>query len=126
MKVPYRCVYNHELLILATSQTPYCTYDEPVSDRQAIGLVEELKGTGVDALTICPQAWQTNLWVSKIDRRWQDQAPKEKEPLFETSVKYNTKAYYRIRRYMMEGKDPVALTIRTARSCNIAPFLSYR
>ncbi len=36
------------------------------------------------------------------------------------------KAYFRIRRYMMEGKDPVALTIRTARECGIAPFLSYR
>lgn len=126
MKVPYRCVYNHELLILATSQTPYATYQEPVSDRQTIGVVEELRGTGVDALMICPQAWMTNLWVSEIDRRWQDVAPTEKEPLFEAATKYFEKAYFRMRRYMLEGKDPVALTIQTARRCGIAPFLSYR
>ena len=126
MKVGYKCLYNHELLILATSQTPYATYQEPVTDRQTIGLVEELKGTGVDALMICPQAWMTNLWVSEIDRRWQDVAPFEKEPLPEANVKYFAKAYFRIRRYMMEGKDPVALTIKTARTCGIAPFFSYR
>lgn len=126
MKVNYRCLYNHELLILATSQTPYASYNDPVTDAQAIGLVEELRGTGVDALMICPQAWMTNLWVSEVDRRWQDIAPLEKEPLPEANVKYPTKAYFRIRRYMMEGKEPVALTIKTARDCGIAPFLSYR
>ena len=126
MKAPYKCLYNHELLILATSQTPYASYQEPVTDRQTIGLVEELKGTGVDALMICPQAWMTNLWVSAIDRRWQDVAPLEKEPLFEANTKYFEKAYFRIRRYIMEGKDPVALTIKTARACGIAPFFSYR
>ncbi len=126
MKVSYRCLYNHELLILATSQTPYASYQEPVTDAQAIGLVKELEGTGVDALMICPQAWMTNLWRSKIDRRWEEIAPFEKDPLPEANVKYPTKAYFRIRRYMMEGKDPVALTIRTARECGIAPFLSYR
>ena len=126
MKVPYRCIYNHELLMLATAQTPYASYNEPVTDAQTIGLVEELRGTGVDALMICPQAWQTNLWRSEVDRRWQDTAPQEKEPLFEAGVKYFEKAYFRIRRYMMEGKDPVRLTIETARACGIAPFLSYR
>jgi len=126
MKVPYRCLYNHELLILATSQTPYASYQDPVTDAQTVGLVRELEGTGVDALMICPQAWQTNLWRSEIDRRWQDMAPHEKEPLPEANVKYPTRAYFRIRRYLMEGKDPVGLTIQTARECGIAPFLSYR
>lgn len=126
MKVPYRCIYNHELLILATSQTPYASYQDPVTDAQTIGLVKELEGTGVDALMICPQAWMTNLWRSQIDRRWEEIAPLEKEPLPEANVKYPTRAYFRIRRYMLEGKDPVALTIQTARKCGIAPFLSYR
>ncbi len=126
MKVPYRCLYNHELLILFTSQTPYQTYKEPVGDAQVIGCVEELKDQGVDALMICPQAWRTNLWHSEIDRRWQDDAPKEKEPLLESDLKYWQKAYFRVRRYMLEGKDPVALTIKTARENGIAPLFSYR
>lgn len=126
MKTPYHCLYNHELLILATSQTPYQSYQEPVTDRQTVGMVKEVEGTGVDALMICPQAWQTNLWISEVDRRWQDTAPQETEPPFGIDVKYFERAYYRMRRYMLEGKDPVGLTIATARACKLAPLFSYR
>lgn len=126
MKVPYRCLYNHELLILATSQTPYQSYREPLGEAQTIGLVEELRGTGVDALMICPQAWRTHLWRSEIDRRWQDDAPSQKEPLLECDLKYAEKAYFRLRRHMLDGGDPVALTVKTARQCGIAPLFSYR
>jgi len=126
MKTKYKCIYNHELLILATSQTPYASYSEPFTDAQTIGLVEELRGTGVDVLAICPQAWQTNLWKSKIDRRWEELSPEQEEPIFEADVKYANRAYYRMRRYLMEGNDPVGLTVETARKCGIAPFFSYR
>ncbi len=125
-KVNYKCLYNHELLILATSQTPHQSYEDPLGDAQTIGLVEELRGTGVDALMICPQAWMTNLWHSEIDRRWQDIAPHEHEPRFEQNLKYPAKAYHRIRRYILDGHDPVKLTIETARRCGIAPIFSYR
>ncbi len=126
MKAPYRLLFNHELLILFTSQTPYQSYNDDVTDAQVTGCVEELRGTGVDALMICPQAWMTNLWHSEIDRRWQDQAPRETEPGPYTDWKYHQKAYFRARRYMLQGKDPVGLTVRAARDCGIAPFLSYR
>ena len=35
-------------------------------------------------------------------------------------------AYYRARRYMLEGHDPVDLTLQTAREIGLAFFLSYR
>ena len=60
-KPPYRCLYNHEMLILFTSQTPYQTYREPVHDDQVRGCVAELAGTGVDALMCCPTAWRAVL-----------------------------------------------------------------
>jgi len=126
MKAPYHCLYNHELLILGTSQTPYCSYREPVSDAQAIGYVQELKGTGVDALMICPQAWMTNLWVSEVDRRWQDEAPLQLDPMPDSDRRYFDKAYHRIKHYMLGGADPVGLSVRTARESGISPFFSYR
>jgi len=126
MKVPYRCLFNHELLILGTSQSPYCSYEDDVSDAQAVGYVKELKGTGVDALMICPNPWQMVMWPSEVDRRWQDEAPIQKEPGPDSNRRYFDKAYYRLRRYMLSGSDPVALSVNTARESGIAPFISLR
>ncbi|MGG1516541.1 hypothetical protein ABE504_14075 [Paenibacillus oryzisoli] len=125
-KVPYKCLYNHELLILFTTQTPYQRYDDNVTDEQVIGYVKELQGTQVDALMCCPQAWRTNLWYSEIDRRWQDEAPLEREPLPEANWNYNDKAYFRARRYMLQHKDPIALSLKTAREIGIDFFIAYR
>ncbi|MCU6792577.1 hypothetical protein OB236_10625 [Paenibacillus sp. WQ 127069] len=122
----YKCLYNHELLSLFTTQTPYQTYDENVTDEQVIGYVKELEGTQVDALMCCPQSWRTNLWYSEIDRRWQDEAPYEKEPLPEANWSYNDKAYFRTRRYMLQHKDPVALSLQTAREIGVDFFIAYR
>ena len=125
-KPAYRCLYNHELLILSTTQTPYQTYRENITDAQVTGYVRELAGTGVDALMCCPQAWMTPAYYSEIDRKWQDEAPSQVEPLPESDWKYHDKAYYRLRRYMLQKKDPVALSLAAAREIGIAFFLSYR
>ena len=124
--VPYRCLYNHELLILFTSQSPYQSYREDVTDRQAEGFVEELADTQVDALMCCPQAWMTPLWPSEVDPKWRDEAPEQVEPPAECDRKYFDKAYWRIRRYMLQGKDPVALSLAAARRSGLGFFISYR
>lgn len=125
MKPPYRCLYNHELLILFNTETPYQSYRTPVTDDMVTGYVKELRGTGVDAIMICPQAWMTHLWPSEVDPRWQ-QPETVRECLPEDDVRYFEKVYQRVSRYMRQGKDPVALSIDTARAVGIAPFLSYR
>jgi hypothetical protein len=126
VKISYKCLFNHELLFLFTSQTPYQCYAENVGNEQVEGCVRELGDTGVDALMICPQAWMTNLWPSEVDLHWQTRARREMEPLPEQDWKYYEKAYYRARRYLIAGNDPVALSVAAARSAGIAPFLSYR
>ncbi|MCU6792584.1 hypothetical protein OB236_10660 [Paenibacillus sp. WQ 127069] len=125
-KKNYNCLFNHELLSLFTSQSPYQTYRENVRDNQVTGYVKELEGTQVDVLMCCPLAWRTILWESQIDRRWQEEAPFEHEPLPEDDWKYNQKAYYRARRYMLQKKDPVGLTLQAAREIGIDFFISYR
>lgn len=123
---PSRCLYNHELLSLFTTQSPYQTYRDNVGRAQIAGFVEELAGTQVDTLMCCPQAWMTPLWPSEIDPKWRDEAPVQTEPLPECDWKYFEKAYYRIRRTMLTGCDPTGLTVESARRAGLRPFISYR
>lgn len=125
-KRAYRCLYNHELLILFTTESPYQSYAEDVTARQVEGYVRELQGTEVDALMCCPTAWKTPLYFSEVDRKWQDEAPGEVEPLHDCDARYPEKVYWRVRRYMLKGEDPVALSLKTAREIGIGFFLSYR
>lgn len=122
----YRCLYNHEMLILFTTQTPYQTYREDVTSRQVAGYVRELAGTQVDALMCCPTAWRLPLYRSEVDPRWQNDAPQEVEPPAEADRRYYAKVYWRVRRYMLKGEDPVALTLQTARDLGLGFFMSYR
>lgn len=122
----YKCLFNHELLILATSQTPYQSYDEDIKEEQVRGYVNELKDTDVDVIMCCPTAWRRNLWHSEIDPHWQEEAPHIAEPLPEHDRKYYEKAYFRLRRYMLSGADPVGGTLKAAREAGKDFFISYR
>lgn len=122
----HRCLFNHELLIIGTSQTPFQSYEEDITDDQVRGLILELKDTAVDTIMCCPTAWRRNLWFSDVDRHWQEEAPAMKEPHFEHDFKYYEKAYYRLRRYMLKGKDPVALSLEAAHETGKSFFISYR
>ncbi len=122
----YRCLYNHEMLILFTTQSPYQTYRENVKPEQVKGYVKELENTQVDALMCCPTAWRMVLWPSEIEKHWQEEAPHETEPLPESDWKYYDKAYYRIRRYMLAGNDPLLMTLESAREAGLDFFISYR
>ena len=68
----HRCLFNHELLIIGTSQTPFQSYEEDITDDQVRGLILELKDTAVDTIMCCPTAWRRNLWFSDVDRHWQE------------------------------------------------------
>ena len=126
MKPPYRCLYNHELVILFTSETPYQSYRRPVGDDQVTGMVRELAHTQVDALMCCPTAWRAVLWPSDVDPRWRTEDLERVEPPRQGDLKYYEKAYWRMREYMIEGRDPVRLTRETARAIGLDFFFSYR
>ncbi|NOY81657.1 MAG: hypothetical protein GXP31_11735 [Kiritimatiellaeota bacterium] len=126
VKPSYRCLYNHEMLILFTSQTPWQPYCEPVGDEQVRRYVRELEGTQVDALMCCPTAWRAVLWPSEVDPRWETEDVERVEPPRQCDLKYYEKAYWRVREYMLQGKDPVRLTRDTARAQGLAFFFSYR
>ena len=122
----YRCLYNLELLILATAKTPFQDYDEPIRKETPANYVRQLAGTDVDALMICPTAWKRPLWPSKVDPHWEKEAPYIKQPYFSADLKYHEKAYFRLKDYLLQGNDPVAEVVNEAKKQGIAPFISYR
>lgn len=122
----YKCLYNLELLILATAKTSFQDYNEPINPKTPANYVRQLKNTDVDALMICPTAWKRPLWDSKVDPHWTEEAVNIKQPYLTTDLKYHEKAYFRLKDYMLAGNDPVGVTIETAKELGIAPFISYR
>ena len=71
----YRCLFNHELLIAGTTQTPCQRYEDDICDEQLRLFMDELCDTDVDAVMLCPTAWRRNLWHSKVDPHWEEEAP---------------------------------------------------
>ena len=122
----YKCLYNLELLILATAKTPWQDYDQPIQKDSPANFVRRLEGTDVDALMICPTAWKRVMWHSKVDPHWEKEAAKIPTPYFTADLKYHEKAYFRLRDYMLAGNDPVAQTVEQAKKQGIAPFISFR
>ena len=120
------CLYNHELLILFTSETPYQSYREPVSEAQARGYVQELADTQIDALMCCPTAWRAVLWPSDVDPRWREEDADRVAPASPCEMKYSEKAYWRVQQYMVTGADPVRVTRDSARDIGLTFFFSYR
>ncbi|MBU8902088.1 MAG: hypothetical protein KOO69_05060, partial [Victivallales bacterium] len=124
----YKCLYNHEMLINFTSQTPYQSYENEVEKEQIKGYVTELAGTQIDALMCCPTAWRLPIYYSKVNPVWQTWAPEHQDPNPVADWKYFDKVFHRIKSYMLRGdyEDPVQITLDTARERGIDFFISYR
>jgi hypothetical protein len=108
--VPYKCIFNHELLIISGQKNNSPAY---------IGsFIDKLKDTDVDAVICCPGMWRTNLWPSEIDPQWKQYTPDqvhEKFPSFD-----------RIMGYIHDGGDPVKDTLEACRRNGKDFFVSYR
>ena len=122
----FKCLYNLELLIMASAKTPFQSYDEPIRPDTAANYVYQLKDTDVDALMICPTAWKLPLWKSKVYPFWENETKEMKPPYFFKELKYYEKVFWRMKEHMDTGADPFKEAIRAAREIGISPFVSYR
>jgi len=108
--VGYKCIFNHELLIVCNKKNNNSNY--------IASFIEKLKDTDVDAVMCCPTAWRTNLFPSKIDPQWNKYTPDQ------TSSKFRPFDY--IMKYIHSGGDPVKDTLDACRRCKKDFFISYR
>lgn len=106
----YRCLFNHELLIVCGNRSNSPAY--------IASFVEKLKDTDVDAVMCCPTAWRANLFPSEVDPQWKKWTPEQVSPKFPS--------FDRIMKYIHDGGDPVRETFDACRRCGKAFFISYR
>ena len=92
----YKCLYNLEMLIIATGKPAFQNYDEPIKARTPANYIYQLKDTDVDAVMLCPTAWKLPLWDSKVIPHWKEEASHIQQPYFTADLKYHEKAYFRL------------------------------
>lgn len=107
---PYRCLFNHELLIVCSNPTNSPAY--------VASFVEKLTNTDVDAVMCCPTAWRANLFPSEVDPQWRKYTPEQSSPKF--------RSFDYIMKYIHSGGDPVKDTLEACRRSGKAFFVSYR
>ncbi|MES2596208.1 MAG: family 10 glycosylhydrolase [Verrucomicrobiota bacterium] len=106
----YRCIFNHELLVIAGKKDNNATY---------IGsFIDKLADTDVDAVMCCPTMWRTNLYPSEIDPQWKKYTQDQTSPKFPS--------FDRMMGYIHGGGDPVKETLEACRRNGKAFFVSYR
>jgi hypothetical protein len=108
--VGYKCIFNHELLIISHNKTNSASYIK--------SFIEKLKDTDVDAVMCCPTMWRANLFPSDVDPTWKKYRPGQPKSKF-ASWDY-------IMRYLHAGGDPVRDTLEACRKCGKDFFISYR
>jgi hypothetical protein len=108
--VGYKCIFNHELLIIC--------HKKENSPQYIQSFIEKLKDTDVDAVMCCPTAWRTNLFPSEVDPSWKKYRPDQPLSKFPS--------YDYIMRYLHSGGDPVKDTLEACRKCGKDFFISYR
>lgn len=109
-EVRYKCIFNHELLIISGQEKNSAAY---------IGsFIDKLRDTDVDAILCCPTMWRTNLWPSEVDPQWKKYTPAQVSPKFPS--------FDRIMKYIHDGGDPVKETLEACRRNGKDFFVSYR
>lgn len=109
-EVGYKCLFNHELLIICGQKTN--------SPQYIASFIEKLDGTDVDAVMCCPTMWRANLFPSEVDPTWKGYSPEQPMSKFSS--------YDRIMRYLHAGGDPVKETLEACRKGGKDFFISYR
>jgi hypothetical protein len=108
--VGYKCLFNHELLIISHNKTNSAQYVQ--------SFIQKLKDTDVDAVMCCPTMWRANLFPSDADPTWKRYRPGQPLSKFPS--------YDYIMRYLHAGGDPVKDTLEACRKCGKDFFISYR
>ena len=108
--VAYKCLFNHELLIVSGNKKNNAEYIH--------SFIDKLADTDVDAVMCCPTMWRTNVFPSEVDPGWKKYRPDQ--PL----SKFPSWDY--MMRYLHSGGDPVKETLDACRKNKKDFFISYR
>ena len=124
--VPYRCLYNHDMSGIGCLKSPVLTsFQQDITREHIDCFVKDAEGSQVDVFMCCPTLLRLELWRSEVGGHWQKVAPFQTEP---DHAGWNAQeaTYYRMRKYILGGGDPVRETYEAVRKTSMAFFFSYR
>jgi hypothetical protein len=108
--VDYRCLFNHELLIVSHKKDNSAEY--------IASFIKKLADTDVDAVMCCPEMWRTHTFPSDVDPTWKRYKPGQPLSKF--------RSYDHMMTYLHAGGDPVKETLTACRQYGKDFFISYR
>jgi len=108
--VNYKCIFNHELLIVSHKKDNSPEYVE--------SFIKKLVDTDVDAVMCCPEMWRTNTFPSEVDPTWKRYRPGQPLSKF--------RSYDYMMTYLHAGGDPVRDTLDACRKYGKDFLISYR
>ncbi len=110
-KIAHHGIIYHELLGLFTGSIP-------ASPERCIQMVDELKRTGADIVTVTPSEWKFNTWNSRTDGYWTDYA--------KYSAPKQLSYAQEVVDYVLDGGDPVQETLDGMRENDLYMFIDQR
>ena len=125
-KKEYKVLYNLDPTTLSTVPPTGHGYEKPITKDYVESFVTEIAHTQVDALCCCPTMLRRKLWDSQFDPHWSQEAPTLVEPPAGTEWEWDEKTYFRMRRYILSGGQPVKELYETAKREALDFFFSYR
>lgn len=115
MKVPYQIWFNHDTTNILTCTSPYHKQGEDFTEEMLRTSIDELAGTGVDAVSLSPGNGAVPWWQSKVyPDHWQ---------WYQTRTGKELSSYGK---YVNAGGDMVRVFCEQCRKHGIAPVLSLR
>lgn len=122
----YRCLYNHDMSMIGCMKSPACSsFEQEITKEHVEYFVKDAADSQIDVFLCCPTALRAELWNSKVGGHWQEISPFQVEP-DRADWNFSEAIYYRIRRYILNGGNPVQETYEAVKKTSMAFFFSFR
>ena len=121
-----RVIYNFDPSFISSVPPRDGGYAQPITREYVESFVTEVAHRGVDAFFCCPSMLRRQLWLSKIDAHWEDEAPNLEEPPNPYNWEWDEKLYFRMRHHMLSGGKPIHELYEASRREGLSFFFTYR
>ncbi len=121
-----RCLYNFDMTAAVYLKAAWLSLDDDLTREGMQGFIHQLRDTDVDTVCVSPVLLRLPLWRSQVEPHWQNEAPAIPEPRPGSKVSALNIAYFRYRKYILGGGDPVGDLRDAIRASGRKFFISLR
>ena len=121
-----RVIYNHDMTTSALCITEKFDYKATLDKAHIQDLVYEIADTDVEIFSCSPTLLRQPLWPSKVQPHWTEVAPYVQEPQLCLDWGTHEFEYFRFRRYILDGNDPIADVVEAVKQIGKKLFFALR